>query len=161
MFSTTKNRIFNTFGILCIPQNVWPRKGLIFIYFSPSRQHVTWKHLSIQISIQQWFYDEQGANFFVTRNNFGHLLICWWVILFLSYWGQEAELGLVVKNCFFLLGSWVITHVMKMYFSWCMTILWYTCQIRKFGKLISIPSNTKLFRRNWITPPQKQPPGVF
>ena len=31
---------------------------------------------SMQVYIQQWFHDEQGANFIVIRNNFGHVLIC-------------------------------------------------------------------------------------
>ena len=30
---------------------------------------------SIQVYIQQWFHDEQGANFIVTRNNYGHVLM--------------------------------------------------------------------------------------
>ena len=30
---------------------------------------------SMQVYIQQWFHDEQGANFIVTRNNFGHVLM--------------------------------------------------------------------------------------
>ena len=30
---------------------------------SPSRQHVKWKHLNIQVYIQQWFHDEQEAKF--------------------------------------------------------------------------------------------------
>ena len=32
-------------------------------------------------------------NFSVTRNDFGHALICWWVTLFLgvSYWGEVVE----------------------------------------------------------------------
>ena len=30
---------------------------------------------SIQGYIQLWFHDEQEANFIVTRNNFGHVLI--------------------------------------------------------------------------------------
>ena len=48
---------------------------------------------NIQVYIQQWFHDEQGANFIVTRNNFGHVLICQWVTLFLTvgYWDQDAE----------------------------------------------------------------------
>ena len=29
---------------------------------------------SIQVYIQLSFHDEQGANFIVTRNNFGHVL---------------------------------------------------------------------------------------
>ena len=42
---------------------------------------------------KQWFHDVQGANFIVTRNNFGHVLICYWLILFLTvvYWDQVVE----------------------------------------------------------------------
>ena len=94
-----------------------------YLMFSPSRQHVKWKHLSIQIFIQQRFYDEQGANFIVTRNNFGHLLICWWMTLFLSYWGQEENLEISCWKLFLSLASWVMTYIMKMYCSWCITIL--------------------------------------
>ena len=54
---------------------------------------------------------------------------------------------------FLSLASWVMTYIMKMYCSWCITILGYTCQIRKFGKFINIPSNTKFFRRSWLREP--------
>ena len=49
---------------------------------------------SIQVYIQQWFHDEQRANFIVTRNKFRHVLICWCVTLFLrvSYWGHVVEM---------------------------------------------------------------------
>ena len=32
MFSTGKNLILNTFEILCMPQNFWPRKGPEYLY---------------------------------------------------------------------------------------------------------------------------------
>ena len=32
MFSTGKNWNLNTLGILCIPQNFWPRKGPEYLY---------------------------------------------------------------------------------------------------------------------------------
>ena len=124
-----------------------------YLMFSPSR-HVKWKHLSIPIFIQQLFYDEQGANFTVTRNNFGHL-ICWWVT-FLSY-RSRGRIWISCWKLFLSFASWVITYIFKMYCSWCIALLGYTCQIRKFEKFINIPSNTKFFR-SWITPLQKQPP---
>ena len=30
---------------------------------------------SMQVYIQLWFHDKQGANFIVTRNNFGYVLM--------------------------------------------------------------------------------------
>ena len=32
MFSTRENQVLNTLGILCIPQNIQPRKGAEYLY---------------------------------------------------------------------------------------------------------------------------------
>ena len=59
MFSTGKNLILSTLGILCIPQNVWPGKALnIYINYSiyyPSRQHVKWKHFKYKFTLNNDF----------------------------------------------------------------------------------------------------------
>ena len=65
---------------------------------------------------------------------------------------SKGRIWISCWKLFLYLASWVMTCIIKMYCSWCITILGYTCQIRKFGKFINIPSNTKFFRRSWITP---------
>ena len=34
-----------------------------YLIFSPSRQHVNWKQVQVQVYTQQWFQDEQGVKF--------------------------------------------------------------------------------------------------
>ena len=131
-----------------------------YLMLSPSRQYVKWKHLSIQIFINN--------DFMMNRE----LVLLWPEITLDIYLSAGGDLifkllsskGRIWRSCwklFLSLASWVMTYIMKMYCSWCITVLGYTCQIRKFGKFINIPSNTKFFRRSWITPLQKQPPEVF
>ena len=38
----------------------------------------------LQVYIQQLFHDEQEAYFIATKNNFAHVLICYWLTLFLT-----------------------------------------------------------------------------
>ena len=82
--------IENTAELLCILQNFWPRKGPEYLYqlfdVLPKQETCEMKapQVYIQVYIQQWFHDEQEANFIVTRNNFRHVLICYWVTLFLT-----------------------------------------------------------------------------
>ena len=110
------------------------------------------------------FMMNRELNFNVTRNNFGHVLICLWMTLFLrvSYCGQFVEINFVSVNLLKIVSfpsRWVI-----MKHSSCVlpiTILWYTSQSRKFEKSTNIHQDTKSLRRKSLTPLQKQPPEVF
>ena len=158
MFSTTKNWILNTLGIMCIPQNFWPRKDPEYLY---QLSHVFPKQTTCEMKTL-------SNDFMMNRE-----LISLWpettLDIYLSAGGDlifkllrsRGRIWISCWKLFLSLASWVMTYIMKMYCSWCITILGYTCQIRKFGKFINIPSNTKFFRRSWITPLQKQPPEVF
>ena len=68
--------------------------------FYRSRQHVKLKHFKYTISMYKFTFNDdfmmnRELNFSVTRNYFGHVLICWWVTLFsrLSYWRQVVEMN--------------------------------------------------------------------
>ena len=54
-----------------------------------------------------------------------------------------------------------MAKIIKMYCSWCITILEHTFQSRKFETFINMHSNTNFLRRSSITPLQKQLPEVF
>ena len=110
-------------------------------------------------------------NFSVTRNDSGHVLICWWVTLFLrvSYWGQVVEMNfcLIFVKLVILISCWRFflslpaeSYVMKMYCP-CITILEYTSENNKFENFINIYFNKKTLRRSWINQFKKQPQEVF
>ena len=94
------------------------------------------------------------------RNDFGHVLISWWVTLFakVSLCGQNLETNFSSIN---LDSRWILflhlsneSYIMKMHFSWCITILVYTAQSRKFEKFINIHLNTNSLGRTSLTPPE-------
>ena len=110
MFSTRKNWILNTLGILCIPQNFRPRKGPEYLYqlFDVFPKQTTCEMKALQVCKSSFSND-----FMMNRE----LILLWPEItldiylsaggdLFLSYWGQVTEFGQVVENCF----SWVTKH---------------------------------------------------
>ena len=72
MFSPGKSWILNTLRILSIPQNFWSRKGPEYLYqlfdVLPKQTTCEMKALHvIQVYIQQWFHDEQGAKFYCNQ----------------------------------------------------------------------------------------------
>ena len=109
------------------------------------------------------FVMNRELNFSLIRNDFGHVLICLWVTLFLrvSCWRPVVEIDFSSINFNKLLKVVSFSASMKMHCSWCITILEYTSQSIKFEKFIIIHQNAKSLRRKSLTPLQKQPPEVF
>ena len=116
-------------------------------------------------------------NFSGTKNDFGHVLICWWVTLFLrvSYWSQVVKINFnsinfnkLMKIVSFL-PSWCMTYIMNMTYIIAYGLPYWDILSRvvsKFQKLVIIISkfekfNIKSLRRSSITPLQKQSPDVF
>ena len=147
MFSTWKNWILNTLGILWelgIPLNFWHRKGPEYLYqlfdILPKPQHVNWNHFKYTFTFNNDFMMNRELSFIATINDFGHVPFCWWLTLFLtiSFGGQVVEVNFSLINFDKLLkivsfpASWVMTCIMKMYCSRCITILGYTFQSRIF-----------------------------
>ena len=121
MFSAGKKLILNTLGILCIPHNFWHYERL-WIFISTTwcftqvdimRNESTSR---IQVYIEHYdFMMNRELNFSVARNDFGCVLICWWVTLFLrvSYWGQVIEINFCLIKLLKILSfpaSWVICN---------------------------------------------------
>ena len=69
MFSAGKNRIFNTYGILCIPQNFGIRKGHDYLYqlCNVLLKQTTFerkaRQVAVQVYIQQGFHDVEDFMF--------------------------------------------------------------------------------------------------
>ena len=124
----------------------------------PTRKHAKWKHF--KFTFINDFMMTSVLNFNVTRNDFGHVLTCWWTTIFLrvTYCGQVVEMNFSSINFNKLLkiasfpASWCMTYIMKMLSLWCITILGYTLQSRKFEKFINIYLNVKSLRRISVTP---------
>ena len=84
MFSTGKNWILNTLGILCMPQIFWHRKGPEYLYRLiddlPKQTTSEMKVLEVyKFTFNNDFMINRELNFIVTRNDFSHVLICWLV----------------------------------------------------------------------------------
>ena len=84
--------------------------------FYLSRKHVKWKHFNYR-SLNNDFMMKRELNFRVTRNDFGYVLICSCVTLFLrvSYWGQVLKMNFCsinfdMLNILSFPSSWVICN---------------------------------------------------
>ena len=101
MFSAGKNGILNTLEILRLLQNFLALGKSLNIYinylmFYPSRQHAKWRHFMLyKFTFNNDFMMNRELSFVVTRNDFGNVLICWWVTLFsrVTYWGWVVEMN--------------------------------------------------------------------
>ena len=131
----------NWLEILYILQNFWHREGLEYLFQLTfdvlPKQTCEIKHFNF--TFNNGFMMSRKLNFNVTRNDFGHVLICCLVTLFLrvTYWGQLVEINFSSVNSDKLLNfvsftaCWSMTYIMKMNCSWRITILGNTFQIIK------------------------------
>ena len=93
-----------------------------YLMFYPSRQHVT----ALRVYKFTFNNDFLMNSFIVTRSDFGHVFIWWWVTLFLaiSYFGLVVKVNFSSINFDMLLkivsfpASWVMAYIMKMYCSY-------------------------------------------
>ena len=167
MFSAGKNWILNTGNFVHTTEFLALGKAvniyINYLMFYPSRQHVKWKHFkytSLYSTMIPWWTRSKilvwpQMNFSVTRNDSGHVLICWWVTLFLrvSYWGQVVEMNfcLIFVKLVILISCWRFflslpaeSYVMKMYRP-CITILGYTSQ----GKNLKFHKHSFKSKKPW------------
>ena len=101
-FSLGKTK-FWTHWELCPYHKIFDiNKGPEYLYqlFDVLPRHTSCEMKALQVynfTFNSDFIINRELNFSVTRNDFGfgHLLICWWVSLFLkvSYWGQVVEMN--------------------------------------------------------------------
>ena len=153
----------NSLEILYILESFWHREGLEYLFqlkFDVLPKQTTCYIKHFNFTFNNGFMMNRKLNFNMTRKDFGHVLICWWVTLFLrvTYSGQLVEINFSSVNFDKLLKivsftvCWSMTYIMKMHCSWCITILGNTFQSRKFEKIINIYQNIKSLRRSSVTP---------